>query len=138
MPIVVSVGSSIPSPSLSSGGMTTVQLYVAGVGSTLVAASMARTAKVWMPLPSGPSARLETQGMKAAPSRLHSKLPGSLEENEKTTFGPLGSPGLTVIVVSGGAVSTVQVYEAGLVSALKPSNAATCSVCEPSPSAGVV
>ena len=82
------------------------------MGSVLPRESMARTSKVWEPSPTGPkSINGVSQSAKAAPSRRHSKLlPGSVEVNSKLGMASLlGWAGLAVMVVSGAAVSVVQV-----------------------------
>ena len=93
-----------------------VQVWPAGVGSTLPAASLARTLKLWLP-----SARLlvlwgEAQAVKAAASSEHSNIvPSSLllKVNVALLLRD-GLYGLPVSVVSGATVSTVQVWPAGV------------------------
>ena len=88
-----------------------VHEYVAAVGSVLPAASVARTEKVWLPSAMLLSAYGEVQPAKPFPSRSHSKVDGVfVEVNAKLGDESLeGSFGCEVIVVSGAAVSTVQV-----------------------------
>jgi hypothetical protein len=85
------------SPVIAGPVTSTVKARAAGVGSTLPAASRARTAKVC-----GPSGTLgaygEVQALNAPPSIAHSNVPGSLDVNVKG--GPPSSS-----VVSGGVVS---------------------------------
>ena len=91
---------------------STVQLLVAGVPSVLPAASVARTAKVWLPSArAGESVSGLEHEVQLPPSTRHSKLePDSEELKEK--LGVLlfdGSDGLASIVVFGALRSTVQV-----------------------------
>src|SRR5689334_14883987 len=91
-------------------GALTVQLALAGLGSTFRRASRARTAKACAPGASPVYACGEVHAPNAALSRLHSKEPGSVAVKEK-----LASPLATVPVgadtscVSGGCVSTPHV-----------------------------
>jgi len=55
---------------VSGAAVSTVQVRVSGEGSTLPTASLARTAKVWLPSPRPVKEVVEEQGAKAAPSRL--------------------------------------------------------------------
>jgi len=112
-----------------------VHVRLAGVGSTLPAASVALTRKLC-----GPSERPEyvngdEQPENAAPSRLQAKLePLSLEVNVKValvTF--VGFAGADPILVSGALVSIVHVYEAGVGSVFPAGSVArTWKVCVPS------
>src|SRR5207237_9101947 len=94
----------------------------AGVGSTVEAASMARTWKVCEPSASPVYCCVEdvSQATKLPASSLHWKLtPPSGELKVKLAVVLLvGSVGFVPIAVSGAAVSTVHVYEAGLGSGL--------------------
>jgi hypothetical protein len=87
-----------------------VNVRVAGVASTLPAASRARTENVCVPSASVPSVTGDVQAAKAAPSREHSNVvPASLV---KVNVG-----GVPASVVSGAAVSSVKVRVAGVASA---------------------
>src|SRR6266487_5197469 len=83
-------------------------VQLAGDGSTLAAASIAR---IWTVC--SPSVRPLTKvglehALQAPPSASHSKVePLSVEVKENETLPPLGSAGCAVIVVSGGVVSTL-------------------------------
>ncbi len=93
---------------VSGAAVSTVKVRVAGVGSMLPAASIARTENVCSPSGSVPSACGDVHGANAAPSSLHSKVEfGSLEEN---VYGL----DVDVIDVSGAVVSTVKVRVAGV------------------------
>jgi len=114
--------------------VSTVQVRVAGVGSTFPAISAARTSKVWLPSESALYAFGLEHGENGAPSSLHSKLdPGSLEVNVNAAAVALvGSAGPEPIVVSGAVRSTIQVYEAGVGSTLPTASVAlTWNVCAP-------
>lgn len=100
------------------GVVSTIQERVAGVVSTLPAVSMALTPNVCEPSLRLEYAHGDVQAEYRAPSRLHWNVePASLElklklaEVELVTAG-----GADVIVVSGGAVSTVQAWLAGVAS----------------------
>src|SRR3954453_1322751 len=88
---------------------STVQLCVAGVASALPAASTARTRKLWLPSPTLGEGPGGARGLKAAPSRLHSKLESvSVAENVNRASGFFTVPvGPETIVVSGGVVSAL-------------------------------
>src|SRR4051794_30758328 len=123
--------------------VSTVKVREAGVGSVLVAMSVARTAKLW-----GPSARVpvvsgEEQELKPPPSIEHSKvLPGSFELKVKAGVAVVmvePSAGPESIVVSGAAVSMTKVLPAGWASGrFVGSTARTTTVCSPSASVSVV
>ena len=120
---------------VSGGVVSTVQAYVAGVGSTLPAASTARTASVWLPWPSPVYVTGSVHATNGPPSRLHSYVTGlSFEEKSNVAvveFVAAGGP--LTIVVSGGVPSTVHVRDAGVGSTLPAaSTARTSKVCEPS------
>src|SRR5437667_6095868 len=55
-----------------SGGASTVHVRRAGVGSTLLDVSMARTSKVWRPTARPPRVHGLVHGLKLAPSSWHS------------------------------------------------------------------
>jgi hypothetical protein len=122
-----------------SGGVVSValivQLELAGDGSGLPAASVART---WNVCP--PTARplyccgLE-QAVNGALSSEHVKLaPASELKVNDAVVAVVGFDGPEAIVVSGAPVSTVHVWIAGVASVLPaPSFARTLKVCEPSP-----
>ena len=116
--------------------MSTVQVRVASVGSTLPAASVARTEKVCAPWASPVSARGEVQVCQAPSSSLHSKVePASVELNEMLALVEATVPvGPEPIVVSGATVSTVQVRVASVGSTLPAASVArTRKVCDPGP-----
>jgi hypothetical protein len=106
-----------------------VHVYVSGEASVFPAASVARTSKVWSP--SASPARLSglVQALQEPPSSRHSNVePPSLEEKEKLApVAFVGSPGWAVIVVSGAAVSIVQVKVAGVASVLPAASVARTS-----------
>ena len=87
--------------------VSTVNERLAGVGSTLPAASSRRTAKVYAPSPRAEVVWARLQVAKSPPSSEHSKVaPSSLENANvgvESFVGPLGPES---IVVSGGEVST--------------------------------
>ena len=87
--------------------VSTVQPWIAGVGSTLPAASFARTANVWGPFARALRVAGEVQAAKVAASWEHSKvLPASVLVKAKVAEALLVSAGgLVVIVVSGAALS---------------------------------
>jgi hypothetical protein len=76
------------------------------------------------------------QPANAAPSRRHwNVLPSSDDVKLKLTLAEDGSEGFTVMIVSGGVTSTIQVRAAGVASVFPaPSIARTSKVCEPSAS----
>src|ERR1044071_10462583 len=102
------------------GLVSTIQVRVAGDGSTRPTGSLARTANVCEP-PARVKACGEVHAVDAAAASLHSKVAvGSGERNSKVTLAPVIEPtaGPEVISVSGAVVSTVQVVVAGLASML--------------------
>ena len=127
---------------VSGAAVSTVNVRVAGVASTLPAASVARTENVYVPSASGPSVRGEVQlayvpVAAPGPSSLHSNVePASVEVNVNDGDAPLVVPvGPPVIVVSGAAVSTVNVRVAGVASTLPAASVArTRNVYAPSAS----
>src|SRR5687767_10420473 len=93
---------------VSGAAVSTVQACVAGVWSVFLAASTARTWKVWAPSTSPLWLLGEAQAANAAVSSLHSKVaPASLAEKVNVAavwlVGSAGAGG--AIVVSGGVVS---------------------------------
>src|SRR5213083_2431278 len=108
------VGSSGMLSMIASGAVRSmVQPKLAGVGSMLPAASLARALKLWLPSVRPEWAAGLKQGAKAPPSRLHSKvrLAGavtlSVPENVNVAVVPLvGLAGPLSTVVSGGVAST--------------------------------
>jgi hypothetical protein len=120
--------------------VSTVKAWVAGVASTLPAASVARARRVC-----GPSARRavvcgEVQRANVPASTAHSKVAASFAETSKvgvvSFVGPLGPD---PIVVSGGVVSTVNGRLAGVASAFPAASLArTSKVYPPSARAAVV
>ena len=118
-----------------------VQLCVSGLGSVLPAGSIARTSNVCGPLASVAVWNGVVQGANAPASTLHSNVePTCVDVNWKSPVASvLGFASAAVIVVFGGAVSTVHVCESGVASMLPArSIARTRNVCEPSASAAVV
>lgn len=103
------LGGSGPVKVVSGGTVSTTHVWLAGEASTLVAASLALTRKVWLP-----SARTEevnglVQGPYAAASILHSKVPASFELKVKVGVESLeGLGGVLSRVVFGATVSTVK------------------------------
>src|SRR6185369_15598365 len=89
------------------GSASTVQLRPAGVGSTLPAASLARTEKVCGLIVSAERDLGELQPAQLPASNLHSKLePGSVEVKAKAAVTAVVVPlGPLEIAVSGGVVS---------------------------------
>ncbi len=86
--------------------MSIVHRWVAGVGSVLPTASIARTSKAWWPSPRPATSSGLAQGSHAAPSRRHSKVaPGSDSNRNDALVATVRPGGATVIVVSGGVVS---------------------------------
>jgi hypothetical protein len=95
------------------------QVNVAGVASTLPAASRARTSKVWAPV----ARPVSTCGLVVAtnvpPSRRDSKVAVSFAANVKVaTVEELTVGGPELIVVSGEATSTTHEWVAGVASTL--------------------
>ena len=120
--------------------VSTVNERLAGVGSTLPAASHARTSNVYAPSASAEVVCGETQVANAAAPTRHSKVDaGSLENANvgvESLVGPLGPES---IVVSGAVASTENERVAGVPSTLPAASVAwTAKVCAPSPSAAVV
>ena len=120
--------------------VSTVNVRIAGVPSTLPAASVARTRTVCSPSLSGSVVSGVAHGVNAAVSTLHAKVAGSLALNVSsaaTMF--VNSSGPLSIVVSGGVVSTVKWLAAGVGSTLPAaSTARTRKAWSPSRSAGTV
>src|SRR5207249_2064877 len=84
-----------------------VHVKLAGVGSTLPAASMARTVNVRAPAARPPTVSGEVHGAKAPPSSAHSNEPASVAVKSSSTLTELSSTGgCLVMVVSGGVRST--------------------------------
>jgi hypothetical protein len=84
-----------------------VNVWVAGVGSGLPAASVATTSNVCEPSASVPRSRGDVHAANGPPSSRHWKVePASFDEN-RNGLGPAS------IVVSGGVVSIVKVTVAG-------------------------
>src|SRR6266852_314711 len=121
---------------------STIQVWLAGVERVLPAWSVARTSKVWLPSASaGEIVSGLEQLVQPPPSIRHSNVdPDSLELNVKVGVVSLeGLPGLESIVVSGGPVSTIQLWLAGEASVLPAwSVARTSKVWLPSPRAGEI
>ena len=109
--------------------VSTVNVRVAGVGSTLPAASSARTRNVYVPSASGPSVRGEVQARRCrSPAgavepalERRARLAGERERGDAFVIVPVGP---RVIVVSGAVVSTVNVRVAGVGSTLPAASVA--------------
>jgi hypothetical protein len=111
-------GGACPSPPPE---ISTVNSRVAGAGSTLPAASVARTLKVQSPPARATRVNGDSQDVHSGRpwSNEHSRVEGSLAENSNVGVGSLVRPsGPESIVVSGGVVSTVKLRVAGVESAL--------------------
>lgn len=112
------------SVSLSVGGagavVSTIHVRVLGVGSVLPAASIARAARVCAPSASPVSSLGDRHAAQAPASSLHSNVDAaSEEENAKLDDAEAVVPeGPERIVVSGAAVSSVNVLLAGVASVL--------------------
>jgi hypothetical protein len=116
--------------------VSTVQPCEAGVLSTLPAASIARTRKLWAPGAKPVYAWGELQAANAPSSSEHWKVePGSLAVKLKLALVlEVCAGGDAVIVVSGADVSTVHPCEAGVLSALPAASIArTAKECVPGP-----
>jgi hypothetical protein len=105
--LVLSVGSTGDVRIVVSGGGVTRQLRLAGVRSTLFAASRARTRNWWTPTDRSLSSAGEVQVLYVAPSSEHSKVtPASLDENVRLALVlAVSASGPVRIVVSGAVVS---------------------------------
>ena len=102
-----------------------VHVKLAGVVSAFPAASRARTNNVWLPSDRPARASGVVHATKAAPSRLHSKVPASFEVNVKLAeVELLTAGGVEVRVVLGAMVSTVHVKLAGVASTLRAASRA--------------
>src|SRR5918992_1006971 len=103
-----SVGSAGPEVIVVSGAGRTVHVWLAGVWSTLPAASLARTRKLCTPADRSVSWTGELHELNDSPSTAHSKLePASLDENTRVALVLSESEGAEseLIVVSGAVVS---------------------------------
>jgi hypothetical protein len=123
---------------VSGAAVSTVQVKVAGVASTLPAGSVARTLNVCEPLASPAYGFGLVQVVNPPLSSSHSKVePGSLAVKEKLAeVLAVGSLGEAVMVVFGAPVSTVHVNVAALASVLPAGSVArTAKVWDPSASA---
>ena len=121
--------------------MSTVKLREAGVASTLLAGSVARTSKVCAPSAREAVVWAELQEAHAPASTRHSKVePTWLAENANVGVESfVGPDGPLSIVVSGATVSTVIVRMSGVGSMFPATSVArTSKVCEPSASEAVV
>src|SRR5262249_27539924 len=109
------------------GTRWTNQAWLAGVGSTLPAASVARASKTCAPCFRPESGMGESQPENAEPSTLHSKVHGGVEQvKAKLALGAAAAAGgASVMVVSGGVRSTRQLASAGVGSARPPATART-------------
>ena len=89
-----------------SGSPTTVQVYLAAVGSTCSKMSMARTSRVCCPASRPSSSSTASQPENCSPSSEHSNSSTiSLLWNPKMTSGPETGPGPWAITVSGASRS---------------------------------
>ena len=86
---------------------STVHVELAGVASTLPAASIARTWNVWLPDARPLSASGLEHAANGEPSRLHSNVPASSEPRPKLGLPLLGFVGVDVRLVFGAVLSTV-------------------------------
>jgi hypothetical protein len=119
---------------VSTGVVSTVQVWVAGLASVFPAASFALTSKVCEPSERSLNVLGASQAAKVAPSRLHSKVESfSVEENSKVAEALFTLPeGPSLMVVSGAVVSTVKVRVAADESSLPAASVAfTSKVLEP-------
>jgi hypothetical protein len=90
-----------------SGSPTTVQRWVAGVGSTLMLMSIARTCSVCSPGVSPTSSSMASQPLNGSPSTEHSNSSTSSGLwKPKIASGPETGPGWWAMIVSGGSRST--------------------------------
>src|SRR5205809_56529 len=101
--VVQLLKSLLSKPSVKAIG-STVQVWLAGVGSALPAGSVACTAKMCVPSPRPLRPAGEVHAARMAPSSLHWKVvPVSFDENEKVAAASLTSGlGPALIVVCGG------------------------------------
>jgi hypothetical protein len=133
--VVVAIAAGVEPIVIVGATVSVVQVKVAGVGSTLPAASMPRAWKVWEPsgkLASGIETG-ELQDVNAVLSRLHSSVASASVWIVNEAAVLFGSGGLAVKAVSGTTVSIVQLNVAGVGSLLPAlSVAATLKVCRPS------
>ena len=129
-----------PAPIVVLGGVVSaggwiVQVWVAGVASVLPAGSVARTRKVCAPRARPVRSRGLVQAANGAASSEHSNVePASVAEKAKVALVLcVVAGGADVIVVFGGAVSTVQERVAGVGSVLPAGSVArTAKVWAPS------
>ncbi len=141
--VLIDVGPDGPASIVVSGAVvSTVNVRVAGVGSTLPAASVARTENVYVRRPA-PAERPRRRARGVRAGRGAGTVELALERRrlaaENVNDGavsPVVPVGPVLIVVSGAAVSTVNVRVAGVGSMLPAvSVARTENVCAPSASA---
>lgn len=122
-----------PAVMVVSGGLTTVQLWLAGVASTLPVVSVARTLKVCAPLARRVYVTGEVQLVKDPLSNLQAKVAVSVAVKVKLAVDEATVPvGPEVIVVSGGVLSTVTVIFAVVVELFDGSTARAAIVTLPS------
>ena len=122
-----------PAVMVVSGGLTTVQLWLAGMGSTLPVASVARTWNVCAPLARRVYVTGEVQLVKDPLSSLQAKVAVSVAVKVKlAVVEPAVPVGPEVIVVSGGVLSTVTVIFAVVVELFDGSTARAAIVTFPS------
>ena len=123
----------------SGAAVSTMKVCAAGVGSALPAWSVAVTVKVWVPSASVAVVNGDVQVLAVPLSTLHENVaPASLLKLKAGLLSLVGDA-IGVRVVSGGAVSTMNVCEAGVGSTLPAASVArTWNVWLPSLSAAVV
>jgi hypothetical protein len=121
---------------VSGGEMSTLHAALAGVASTLPAASTARTLNTCGPCVFTKNETGLVHAAQSALSSVHWKTAPASDVNEMVALVVATVPlGAEVMVVSGATVSTVQVREAGVGSMLPATSfARTSNVCEPSAS----
>ena len=116
-----------------SGGTTTVQLWLAGVASTLPAVSVACTWNVCTPADKTVYVVGEVQALNEPPSSLQAKVAVSVAVKLKVAEVEATVPvGPEVIVVSGGVLSTVTFVLAVVAELLDGSTARAAMVVAPS------
>ncbi len=116
-----------------------VNVRVAGLGSTLPSASIARTAKVWVPAGSGAVVvNGDEQGVHGPRSIRHSnREPASSETNVNVGVGSsVGPDGPEVIVVSGGSASPARRWSMSTYEPVSANRAPTMTWWMPSASSG--
>jgi hypothetical protein len=122
-----------PAVMLVSGGLTTVQLWLAGVASTLPVASVARTWNVCEPSAKAVYVAGEVQFVNDPLSSLQANVAASVAVKLKLAVEEFTVPvGPDVIVVSGGVLSTVTLILVVVVELFDGSTARAAIVAPPS------